>query len=136
MSEYDKLKQYQTPAGLLYVALFCGTVIGSSMLLIGLIMAKNLQYLSAPWELLNLMDPILTGRQVLQREMEFIAILTGLLAIVTALCTCGEKRSFGILGENLTEKLRKKLYSTILRKHVGFFDIRDNATSVLTSAMA
>jgi hypothetical protein len=36
----------------------------------------------------------------------------------------------------VTENLRRILYAKILEKHMGWFDERDNATSVLTSAMA
>ena len=46
------------------------------------------------------------------------------------------KWCFGNLGENVTLEVRKLLYKSILRKHIGFHDFRDNGTSVLTSAMA
>ena len=47
-----------------------------------------------------------------------------------------QKLSFGILGTNVTLKTREVLYSSILQKHMGFFDLKDNAPGVLTSAMA
>ena len=43
---------------------------------------------------------------------------------------------FETMGAMITEKIREHLYRTILRKHMGFFDYRDNATSVLTTAIA
>jgi hypothetical protein len=44
--------------------------------------------------------------------------------------------SFGNLGENVTLKIRKELYFKILEKNIGWFDFRENGSSVLTSAMA
>jgi len=44
--------------------------------------------------------------------------------------------SFGRLGEGITYKVRVVLYKTILQKHIGWFDDKENGTSVLTSAMA
>lgn len=44
--------------------------------------------------------------------------------------------SFETMGAMITEKIREHLYKSILRKHMGFFDSRDNATSVLTTAIA
>ena len=32
--------------------------------------------------------------------------------------------------------MREVLYQSILQKHIGFFDHKDNSTGVLTSAMA
>jgi ATP-binding cassette subfamily B (MDR/TAP) protein 1 len=46
------------------------------------------------------------------------------------------KFSFGLLGENVTLKIRFDLYTSILRKNIGWFDDSGNSPSVLTSAMA
>jgi hypothetical protein len=43
---------------------------------------------------------------------------------------------FGHLGQNVTLKIRHLLYERILEKDIGFFDMRENNASVLTSAMA
>jgi len=40
------------------------------------------------------------------------------------------------LSENTTYEIRKTLYSSIVRKNIGWFDDKDNGISVLTSAMA
>jgi len=46
------------------------------------------------------------------------------------------KKCFGTLGNNVTLEVRKILYAKILEKHIGFFDLPENGTSVLTSTMA
>lgn len=44
--------------------------------------------------------------------------------------------SFETMGAMITEKIREFLYRNILRKHMGFFDSRENATSVLTMTIS
>lgn len=44
--------------------------------------------------------------------------------------------AFGFLSNNVTIKIRKILYNAILEKDIGFFDLRENNASVLTSSMA
>ena len=46
------------------------------------------------------------------------------------------KYMFGVVGENVTIKIRKVLYASIMRKHIGWFDDRENAPGILTSSMA
>jgi len=44
-----------------------------------------------------------------------------------------QKLCFGFGGDNLTLRLRIKLFEAILRKHVGWFDNKDRAPGVLTN---
>lgn len=46
------------------------------------------------------------------------------------------KSSFGVVGENVTMRVRKLLYSKILEKNLGWFDEKDNAPGILTASMA
>jgi len=46
------------------------------------------------------------------------------------------KYMFGVVGENVTIKIRKVLYASIMRKNIGWFDDRENAPGILTSSMA
>ena len=43
---------------------------------------------------------------------------------------------FGIVGENLTLRMRHALYEAFLKKHIGWFDKRENAPRVLSSVLA
>jgi ATP-binding cassette, subfamily B (MDR/TAP), member 1 len=47
-----------------------------------------------------------------------------------------QKFLFGIIGENIAFNIRQKLYSAILKKHMGWFDARENAPGVLSSILA
>jgi ABC-type multidrug transport system fused ATPase/permease subunit len=60
----------------------------------------------------------------------------GLLALCCAVTSISQKLSFGMLGENTTFEIRQRLYESIIRKNIGWFDIKDNGVSILTTAMA
>ncbi|EKX53578.1 hypothetical protein GUITHDRAFT_100562 [Guillardia theta CCMP2712] len=44
--------------------------------------------------------------------------------------------SFGIMGEHLTQRLRKLCFASVLRQDVGFFDYTENASGSLTTKLA
>jgi ATP-binding cassette, subfamily B (MDR/TAP), member 1 len=48
----------------------------------------------------------------------------------------GSKFSFGMIGENVAMRVRKELYSFILKKHIGWFDDKLNAPGVISASMA
>lgn len=77
-----------------------------------------------------------TGREYMTSKVNFWALLMGIFAAIVAIATYIKGVSFGRLGANVTIEVRKMLYESILRKNIGWFDNRDNAVSVLTSAMA
>jgi len=43
---------------------------------------------------------------------------------------------WGLLGESMTKKIRHKLYTSLLRKHIGWFDNKENSSGQLTSIIA
>ena len=44
--------------------------------------------------------------------------------------------SFGIMGEHLTQRLRKMCFASVLRQDIGFFDYTENASGSLTTKLA
>ena len=44
-----------------------------------------------------------------------------------------QKLCFGIGGENLTQTLRVKLFESILRKNIGWFDSKNRAPGIITN---
>jgi ABC-type multidrug transport system fused ATPase/permease subunit len=58
------------------------------------------------------------------------------LAFVNGLSSFSQKFSWGRLGENVTNEMRKWMYQSILQKHIGWFDHRENVPSVLSASMA
>ena len=57
-------------------------------------------------------------------------------AIVSYIVVFVGKFSFGVVGENITLRMRHLLYSSIVKKHMGWFDNRDNASGIITSVLA
>jgi len=55
------------------------------------------------------------------------------LVIGIGLSTFVQKVCFGWGGDNLTLKLRIKLFESILRKHIGWFDNKERAPGILTN---
>jgi ATP-binding cassette subfamily B (MDR/TAP) protein 1 len=46
------------------------------------------------------------------------------------------KSMFGIVGENVTLRVREILYGSILEKHLGWFDDKENSPGVISATMA
>jgi len=57
-------------------------------------------------------------------------------SVVSFFSCFGQQYAFGVIGENITLNMRDKLYSSILKKHMGWFDNRDNSPGILTSVLA
>ncbi|CAI9095325.1 OLC1v1031250C1 [Oldenlandia corymbosa var. corymbosa] len=56
------------------------------------------------------------------------AVITVIVHAITYLC-------FGIMGERLTLRVREKMFTTILRNEIGWFDNMDNTSSMLASRL-
>lgn len=135
-----RLYAWQEPKILIFVGILCSFGSGLCPPVFGLIMSKLLGILTVPVEFLTLMGQYAgfegTGIEYLKSELSFwVGLMAGIggLAFVSIFF---QKQSFFIQGSNLTLRIRKVLYAQILQKHIGWFDDRDNGTSVLTSAMA
>jgi ATP-binding cassette subfamily B (MDR/TAP) protein 1 len=58
------------------------------------------------------------------------------LAIGAFLANFLQLYAFGIMGENLTCRLRQLTFSALLRQNIGYFDLPENGTGALTSKLA
>lgn len=84
-----------------------------------------------------LLEPITDfNKEKLIEDTKFYCLMIFLIGASCFIAMSISKWCFGTLGENVTLEVRKVLYKSILRKHIGFHDFRENGTSVLTSAMA
>jgi ABC-type multidrug transport system fused ATPase/permease subunit len=72
----------------------------------------------------------------LEQETNKWAISFVIIAIVGFTATFFQNTLFGFASELLTERIRKSMFTTILRQDIGFFDREDNSTGVLTSNLA
>jgi ATP-binding cassette subfamily B (MDR/TAP) protein 1 len=74
--------------------------------------------------------------EILRQDSDHYCLIMLILAISAFMTGLIQKFSFGIIGENVTLNIRKKLYKSIITKHMGWFDSRDNAPGVLTSTLS
>ena len=98
------------------------------MPLLGLFLAEMLAVLTPPLEVVG-------GVGVVEDETRKYCTGILIIAFTTGLGMFLSKYSFGTLGQNVTKEVRKLVYASILGKNIGFFDAKENGTSVLTSAM-
>jgi ABC-type multidrug transport system fused ATPase/permease subunit len=72
----------------------------------------------------------------LKDEVHEQVLYIGLMAAVMWFGYMGKSYIFSYLGENVTLKIRQRIYESILEKNIGWFDFQENQSSVLTSVMA
>jgi ABC-type multidrug transport system fused ATPase/permease subunit len=76
------------------------------------------------------------GLEVCEAKTSFFSIMIVVVAVSVGVAGFIQKYCFSLLGENVTYKVRKELYASILQKNIGWFDMRENSTGVLSSSMA
>ncbi|KAJ3159866.1 GTPase-activating protein [Irineochytrium annulatum] len=71
-----------------------------------------------------------------RNKINFWAAMFVVLAAVTALTNVLQNASFGLANEYLTERVRQKLFHSILHQDISYFDDEDHSTGVLTSGLS
>ena len=102
----------------------------------GLVLAKILGLLSVPLAVIGFLFPGDDPMIALEREVNHYASIMSIFAVISFVAAFAQKYCFATLGENVTIGVRKLLYNNILQKNIGWFDLRENSTGVLSSAMA
>jgi len=83
--------------------------------------------------LFSLMQPIKSEMREMADEW---CLYMFLCAVVCFITNFSSKFSFGVIGENITFNIRQKLYAALLKRNLGWFDLRDNAPGILTSVLS
>lgn len=83
--------------------------------------------------LFSLMIP---DRNKMRHEADLWTLAMFICSIASFLTGFTQKFLFGIMGENITMAIRDNLYKSLLKKHIGWFDQRENAPGVVTSVLA
>ena len=124
---------YNKPRFLIATALFASCVDGSILPFVGFMLSKLLAVLGPPIEY---WVTIGESENYFQEKMTlYSSIMIGLGAGLGVFHFI-QKLSFGSLGNNVTLQVRKELYTNILQKHIGWFDERENAPSVLNTILS
>jgi len=124
--------KFNNPLILIVVACIGAAVFGSSQPLFGVVFSKVMNLLTVPLIVYEMTE----GPDYVKKEIDFWVIITLGVAFGCLIAMAIRGAAFGFLGNNVTIKIRTILYNKILEKDIGFFDLRENNASILTSAMA
>jgi ABC-type multidrug transport system fused ATPase/permease subunit len=79
---------------------------------------------------------ILYGEDYVREQANKWCLYMLLMAIGAFIFQVIGKFMFGALGENVTEKIRKQMYTSVLQKHTGWFDDKENTPGVISTSLA
>ncbi|KAK7295682.1 hypothetical protein RJT34_18593 [Clitoria ternatea] len=72
----------------------------------------------------------------LEREVDKWCLIIGCMGIVTVVANFLQHFYFGIMGEKMTERVRRMMFSAMLRNEVGWFDDEENSADNLSMRLA
>ncbi|OVA03547.1 ABC transporter [Macleaya cordata] len=72
----------------------------------------------------------------LRHEVEKWCLIIACMGIVTVVANFLQHFYFGIMGEKMTERVRRMMFSAMLRNEVGWFDEEDNSADTLSMRLA
>ena len=118
--------RYYTPRWMAVVGLLASLASAFQLPMFGFILAQYVFVLSMPVGTEEELAAFVHERDVWTWAFVGLVLGIGLSSFTQKLC-------FGWGGDNLTLKLRVKLFEAILRKHVGWFDNKERAPGILTN---
>nr|KYP50746.1 ABC transporter B family member 20 [Cajanus cajan] len=72
----------------------------------------------------------------LEQEVDKWCLIIGCMGIVTVVANFLQHFYFGIMGEKMTERVRRMMFSAMLRNEVGWFDDEENSADNLSMRLA
>lgn len=72
----------------------------------------------------------------LRQEVDKWCLLIACMGVVTVIANCLQHFYFGIMGEKMTERVRRMMFSAMLRNEVGWFDEEENSAETLSMRLA
>lgn len=122
---FKRLLLYNKPYYLIFIAVICSALQGCVFPIYGWFYVKIL------FATLTLGTPAADFDEVLYWTF-FLLGLAGVAFIATYIY----KSLFGVLGEWMTLEVRKLLFKSIIHKHIGWFDHKENSTGTLINVLA
>jgi hypothetical protein len=137
---FRRLMPFQQPMHALYIGIITLGISKANSIVTAIVMGSFMSIVSIPFEsdLLSKLYPTAPGTggaEILEWAITryvFLLILAGFAFLILNFIG---KRFFGMLSYNITYVIRKKLYTNILTKDIGYFDFPENSTPVLSSVM-
>ena len=123
-----EMMKYYTPQWMAVVGFFASVASAFQLPMFGYILSQYVFVLALPVS--SAADKAAFDSARDTWTWAFIGLVLGI-----GLSTFVQKLCFGLGGDNLTLILRIKLFSGILRKHIGWFDNKERAPGVLTNVI-
>ncbi|KAJ9160057.1 hypothetical protein P3X46_025493 [Hevea brasiliensis] len=75
-------------------------------------------------------------RHHLQQDVDKWCLIIACMGVVTVVANFLQHFYFGIMGEKMTERVRRMMFSAMLRNEVGWFDEEENSADTLSMRLA
>ncbi|KAL6326656.1 hypothetical protein AAG906_010830 [Vitis piasezkii] len=75
-------------------------------------------------------------RRHLRQEVDKWCLIIACMGVVTVVANFLQHFYFGIMGEKMTERVRRMMFSAMLRNEVGWFDEEENSADTLSMRLA
>ena len=121
-----EMMKYYTPKWMAIVGFLASVASAFQLPMFGFILSQYVFVLAMKVETQDQRDQFEHERDVW--TFAFIGLVFGI-----GLSSFTQKLCFGFGGDNLTLRLRIRLFEAILRKHVGWFDNKERAPGILTN---
>ncbi|KAL3732177.1 hypothetical protein ACJRO7_028934 [Eucalyptus globulus] len=72
----------------------------------------------------------------LQQEVDKWCLVITCMGVMTVVANCLQHFYYGIMGEKMTEQVRRMMFSAMLRNEVGWFDEEENSANTLSMRLA
>ncbi|GMN57287.1 hypothetical protein TIFTF001_026389 [Ficus carica] len=72
----------------------------------------------------------------IKKEVDKWCLIIACMGVVTVVANFLQHFYFGIMGEKMTERVRRMMFSAMLRNEVGWFDEEDNSADTLSMRLA
>ncbi|KAG9453665.1 hypothetical protein H6P81_006569 [Aristolochia fimbriata] len=76
------------------------------------------------------------GHHHLRHEVDKWCLIIACMGVVTVVANFLQHFYFGIMGEKMTERVRRMMFSAMLRNEVGWFDEEENSADTLSMRLA
>ncbi|CDW81030.1 abc transporter [Stylonychia lemnae] len=126
-NNFMRLVKISQPRVNILIGLFVSMCQGMIMPWFGILLAKMLFVLN--YYYVPLGNDVRSDSNMYCLQILIAALISFFTGFMQKLC-------FGVIGENVTLKIREGQYSSVLQKHIGYFDQKENAPGVISASMA
>jgi ABC-type multidrug transport system fused ATPase/permease subunit len=122
---FSRLKPYTKPVINSVIGTFVSIIQGGIFPVFGIFITKMLFALFITWD-----------KDLLRSESDTWCLAMFMLCVGSFVTGFTQKFLFGVVGENITYAMREQLYGALLKKNIGWFDLRENAPGVLNGVLS